>query len=177
MYGFLAVDESPAGAAAVHLALTTYGEKRAVRAELKGAGPPYIVIDASSLLGSKVSLLRAMEITLGLERDDGEFYAVSGEIRANSGTERRESAGPWSVYLPEKNPNIARVILKEAEYFTAGADNFFILTRKVDNALEAGKNPSNLIIYHIRFLDEKGNELAVNPKAVFRAPEGFGEEQ
>lgn len=174
-YAFLSVDESPPGAAGVQLALIPNGGAQAVRAELHGAGTPYIVIDASSLLGKDVSRLRIMELTLGLEREDGEFYAVSGEIRAYSGTERRESADPWSVYLAERNPNIARAVLDKGEYFVPAADNFFILSRKLDNAIEAGKAPSALILSRIRFLDDQGKELKVNPNAVFRPPLGFGQ--
>jgi hypothetical protein len=174
-YAFLSVDESPPGAAGVDLSLVPRRGAQAVRAELTGAGTPYIVIDASSLLGKDVSRLRTMELTLGLEREDGEFYAVSGEIRAYSGAERRESADRWSVYLAEKNPNIARAVLDEGEYFVPAADNFFILSRKLDNAVEAGKDPSALIISRIRFLDEQGKELKINPNGVFHPPRGFGQ--
>ncbi|MDR2142754.1 MAG: hypothetical protein LBP29_00095 [Treponema sp.] len=174
-FGFLAVDESPPGAAKTYFSLVDYGDGKAVRADMAGAGTPYIVIDASGLLGKNVAKLRVMEITLALERNDGEFYAASGEIRAYSGKDRSESADSWSVYLPEKNPNTVRAVLEEGEYFIPGADNFFILTRKVDNALEAGKDPSSFIIAAIRFFDAAGNEMGANSRAVFRAPEGFGQ--
>ena len=174
-FSFLAVDESPPGAAKIRLSLVDYGNGKAVRADMAGAGAPYIVIDASGLLGKKAAGLRVMEMTLALEREDGEFYAASGEIRAYSGKERSESSYSWSVYLPEKNPNTVRAVLEDGEYFIPGADNFFILTRKVDNALEAGKDPSSFIIAAIRFFDATGNEMGVNSRAVFRAPEGFGQ--
>ncbi|MDR1506194.1 MAG: hypothetical protein LBI67_03740 [Treponema sp.] len=174
LFAFFAVDESPAGAAKTRLSLVDYGDGRAVKADMEGAGTPYIVIDASALLGKNVAKLRVMELTLGLDREDGEFYAVSGEIRAYSGKDRVESSDSWSVYLPPRNPNTARAVLEEGEYFVPGADNFFILTRKIDNALEAGKDPSSFIISHIRFLDSAGNGLPVNSRAVFRPPEGFG---
>jgi hypothetical protein len=174
-FGFLAVDESPPGAAKIRLSLVDYGNGKAVRADMAGAGAPYIVIDASGLLGKKVAGLRVMEMTLGLEREDGEFYAASGEIRAYSGKDRSESSDNWSVYLPEKNPNTVRAVLEDGEYFMPKADNFFILTRKVDNALEAGNEPSSFIIAAIRFFDAAGNEIGVNSRAVFRAPEGFGQ--
>jgi hypothetical protein len=171
-YGFLTVDESPPGAAGTALSLVDYRDGKAV---LVSGGIPYLAIDASSLLGKRVSQLRIMELTLGLERSDGEFYAASGEIRAYSGGERTESSDPWSVYLPEKNPNTARAVLEEGERFIPGSYNFFILTKKVDNALEAGLGGSNLIVSKIRFLDGDGKELKVDPNAVFNAPSGFGE--
>jgi hypothetical protein len=174
-FAFLAVDESPPGAAKTSLSLVEYGNGKAVRADMAGAGAPYIVIDASSLLGKNAAKLRVMEMTLGLQREDGEFYAASGEIRAYSGKDRSESSDNWSVYLPEKNPNTARAVLEDGEYFIPGAENFFILTRKVDNALEAGEAPSGFIIAGIRFFDAAGNEIGADSRAVFRPPEGFGQ--
>jgi hypothetical protein len=174
-FDFLFVDESPIGANKAQLGLIDYNGGKAVRVELSGGGVPYIVIDASSLLGKAVQDLYEMQITIAVEHPSGEFYAVSGEIHAYSGTERRESIDPWSVYLPTKNPNIARAVLEgEGERFVPGAYNFFILTKKVDNALNAGEAPSNLIISEIRFFNAEGRELRVNPKAGFAAPEGFG---
>jgi hypothetical protein len=174
-YGFLSVDESPAGASRVKLSLVDYRGGKAVRAEINGNGTPYIVIDASSILGKSVGSLREMWVTIGVENPSGEFYAVSGDIRAYSGADRTESRDPWSVYLPHKNPNIARVVLDEGEEFIPGAHNFFILTRKEDVALGEGRPPSNLVISEIHFFDADGKEMRVNPDAVFSAPEGFGE--
>ncbi|MDR1947862.1 MAG: hypothetical protein LBQ38_00545 [Spirochaetaceae bacterium] len=174
-FGFLFVDESPVGANKARLSLVDYEGGKAVRAELSGSGVPYIVIDADSLLGQRVRDLREMLVTIRVEHPSGEFYAVSGDIYAYSGPDRLESADPWSVYLPNKNPNIARAVLEgEAEWFVPGAYNFFILTRKVDNALGEGKEPSNLLITGLRFLDAEGRDLPVNPDAGFNAPEGFG---
>jgi hypothetical protein len=173
-FGFLSVDESPPGADRTKLSLVDYNGGKAVKAELNGSGVPYIVIDASSILGKAVKDLREMQVTIAVEHPSGEFYAVSGDIFAYSGQDRTESRDPWSVYLPNKNPNIARAVLEDGEFFTPGAFNFFILTRKVDNALAEGKPPSNLVISHIRFLDAKGRDIRVNPDAGFAAPEGFG---
>jgi hypothetical protein len=175
-FDYLLVDASPVGANRARLALIDYGGRKAVRVELSGGGIPYVVIDASSILGEAVRELREMQVSVAVENPDGEFYAVSGEILAYSGTARTESADHWSVYLPHKNPNIARAVLDgEGEYFVPGAYNFFILTRKVDNAIEAGAAPGNLIITGMRFLDAQGRDLRVNPNAGFAAPEGFGE--
>ncbi|MDR2371184.1 MAG: hypothetical protein LBD71_06865, partial [Treponema sp.] len=174
-FGFLSVDESPVGANRVKLSLADYRGGKAVRAELNGNGVPYIVIDASSILGKSVGSLREMQVTIGVENPSGEFYAVSGDIRAFSGADRAESSDPWSVYLPGKNPNIARAVLGEGEEFIPGAYNFFILTRKEDVALGEGKPPSNLVILEIHFFDADGKEMRVNPNAGFSAPEGFGE--
>jgi hypothetical protein len=143
--------------------------------DLSGSGVPYIAIDASGILGERVGDLREMLVTIGVEHPSGEFYAVSGYIYAYSGVDRLESADPWSVYLPNKNPNTAHAVLNgEAEYFVPGAYNFFVLTRKVDNALGAGGEPCDLFITELRFLDAGGRDLPVNSGAVFNAPDGFG---
>jgi hypothetical protein len=174
-FGFLCVDESSPGANKARLSLADYQGAKAVRVKLSGSGVPYIAIDASGILAERVRDLREMLITIAVEHPDGEFYAVSGDIYAYSGTDRLESADPWSVYLPNKNPNIARAVLDgETEYFVPGAYNFFVLTRKVDNALGEGKEPCDLLITEIRFLDANGRDLPVNPDAGFNAPEGFG---
>jgi hypothetical protein len=174
-YGFLLVDNSPPGANRARLSLVDYGGRKAVRVELLGGGAPYIAIDASSLLGKSVGRLREMQVTIGVENPTGNFYAVSGDIYAYSGPERRVSRDPWSVYLPERNPNIARAVLDAGEEFVPGAYNFFILARREDVALGEGAPPSHLVISEIHFYEEGGKELRVNPGALFDAPEGFGE--
>lgn len=175
-YAFLAADEMPPDAAEVTLTLVEGVDGNAVRIEPEGDGVPYIVIDAGSLLGDAVSRLYEMQVTVEVENPCGEFHAVSGELLAYSGAERAESADSWSVYLSDKNPNIARALLdSEAQRFVPGAHNFFVLTRKVDNAVAEGHPPANLILRGIRFLAEDGSELPVNPDAVFDAPAGFGE--
>jgi CheY-like chemotaxis protein len=151
---FLFVDESLPGANKARLSLADYQGAKAVRVKLFGSGVPYIAIDASGILVERVRDLQEMLVTIAVEHPGGEFYAVFGDIHAHSGADRLESADPWSVYLPNKNPNTARAILdEETEYFVPGAYNFFVLTRKVDNALGEGKEPCDLFITEIRFLD------------------------
>jgi hypothetical protein len=174
-FGFLFVDNTPMDAADTRLEWIEGEGGPAVKAVQAGGGVPYIVIDAASILGDAVTELREMQVTLGVDTPNGEFYAVSGEILAYSGKERVESVDSWSVYLPERNPNIASAVLKtEAEWFVPDAYNFFVLTKQVDNAALNGQIPENLIIYGIRFLNAAGEELLVNPAAGFAAPEGFG---
>jgi hypothetical protein len=187
-FDFLRIDSSSVGANRAQLVLIDYpgesageeagvGEesgRRAVKVEVSGSGIPFVVIDAGSLLGNRVKELYEMRVTLGVDNPSGEFHAVSGEILAYSGENRIETYDSWSVYLPHKNPNIARAVLEtEREKFIPNAYNFFILTKRVDNAVTAGKGPSNLIISEIHFFDAQGRELPVNPNASFAAPEGF----
>jgi hypothetical protein len=174
-FAFLSVYEASPDAGSPTLSLIDYKDGKAVRLKMEDDKTPYLVIDASSILGEAVSELYMMEVTVGVENEDGEFEAVSGKILAYSGADRIENGYPWSVYIESKNPNTAKAVLEsDAEKFVPDAYNFFILVKKVDNALSAGKKPSNLIISEIRFLDKDGVEIAVNHDAVLSVPEGFG---
>jgi hypothetical protein len=174
-FDFLRVYSATPGGPEVKLSLITQGESQAVRAEITGKGAPAIAVDASSLLGDNVAKLREMQLVVGVERADGEFHAVSGTVTALSGADRAESADPWSVYLPTKNPNTVRAVLDEGTSFVPGAYNMFIIRKAVDNALDRGLPQSNLIIYSIEFFDEYGEPIPVDADARFSAPEGFGE--
>ena len=174
-YGFLEVYTAPADAVEAELSLAEYGGKNAVRIAPNGNGALYLVVDAGSLLGPAAEELFEMQLTVAVQRDDGEFQAVSGIITAFSGQDRVESSDPWSVYLGNKNPNIAHAVLKEGERFVPDAHNFFLFIRKLDNAVAVGQPPSDLLITNIVFLDEAGDPLPVNPDAVFAPPAGFGE--
>jgi hypothetical protein len=175
-FKFIQSYESSPDACKVKLSVENRGGKNALFADVSAGGTLYLAIDSSSLLGAEVAKLRAMEIDVETTSGGGEFYAVSGTITALSGAERVQSApDPWSVYLANKNPNIAHINLDyETEYMVPDAYNMFIFTKEVDNAAEAGLAPTNLYILDIRFFDEAGNQLAADVNAGFNAPEGFG---
>ncbi|MDR0862674.1 MAG: hypothetical protein LBN30_07890 [Oscillospiraceae bacterium] len=186
-YSFMRSYESSPDAA--HIVLSQLGGEvgedgvaaaiEGVLASPAGNGTMYLAIDAGSLLGSHVSDVYDIAIKVGVQNPDGEFHAVSGEITAMiiNGETTVSSNDPWSVYLPTKNPNVAHgELFHVEEKFVQGAYNFILLTKDVDNALLAGQTQSNLIISEIRFLDELGNPLGVNPDAGFNAPEGFGKQ-
>jgi hypothetical protein len=159
----------------VKLSLITADGVTAVRAEVIGGGAPSIAVDATSLLGERVSELHEMLVVVGVERADGEFHAVSGTVTALSGESRAESSDPWSVYLPTKNPNTLHAVLDNGEEFVPDAYNMFIIKKTVDNAVDRGDPQSNLVIYSVSFLDVNGNPITVNADATFNAPDGFGE--
>ncbi|MDR3277720.1 MAG: hypothetical protein LBT12_03015 [Oscillospiraceae bacterium] len=172
-YDFLFVHRASPDAARAELSLIDYNGGKAVRVDNSAGGTPYIVIDARGILGENAPLLHTMEALIGVEDTGGEFYAVSGELaHVSQVSSQTPMSAAWSVYLPTKNPNVARA---ELDGRTLGREDFFILSKTVDNALDAGEAPRNLIISEIRFFDAAGKPLPVNPDAVFDAPEGFGE--
>ena len=174
---FLALYAKPADASPdTTLELADYNGGKAAKITPAGKSVPYVVIDASSLLGARVTDLYTLEVTVAVENPDGEFQAVSGEIIAYSGADRTDTKGAWSVYLDYKNPNIARMTLDTPEKrFIPDAYNFFIINRKVDNAITAEQTPGDLYITHIGFLDESGKYIPVDDNAVFDEPPGFTE--
>jgi hypothetical protein len=158
------------------LELAEFGGVNAAKITPDGDFVPYVAIDASSLLGERVTEVYAIEAVMAVENPGGTFQAVSGEILAYSGTGRAESKESWSVYLENRNPNIARMELKTpGQRFVPDSYNFFIINRKVDNAVSAGSTAGNLYILRIGFLDEAGNYLPVDDSAKFNEPAGFNE--
>ena len=172
---FLALYAKPVDASPdTVMELVDFGEGKAVKVTPAGDAAPYVVIDASSLLGEKVADLVSMEVMVATEHPSGEFYAASGEIIAYSGADRKESKSPWSVYIDFKNPNAAKVTLDTDEKrFVPDAFNFFILNKKDDNGLRATGEPTVLYILSIEFFDGDGNALPVDADAAFNAPDDF----
>jgi hypothetical protein len=117
---------------------------------------------------------------MGVDTDN--FRAVSGEILAYSGADRTESTTSWSVFIETRNPNLLKMELKnDNQRMVSGAHNMFIISRRVDTAVETAKLaertpvPAALYITHIGFLDSSGKYLPVNADAKFNAPDGFNE--
>ena len=142
--------------------------------EPDGDGTMYVAVDMSSLLGERLSELRAIEADIGvLMYKDSDFYAVSGEVAALDPGGEAVATGVWSVYLAEKNPNVMRLQLPEP--LPPGPYSMLLLSKTVDNAMAAGLKQSSLLIDSMRFFDPEGNLLPVNQDAGFDAPKGFGE--
>ncbi|MCL2019076.1 MAG: hypothetical protein FWG70_04880 [Oscillospiraceae bacterium] len=155
------------------LELVDFRGGKAAKITPAAGSTPYVVIDAASLLGSRLSDVKTVEVGIAAENSDGTFYAVSGEIIVFRDWKQQEKSGAWSVYLDNRNPNIATMTLDES--FSAGEGNFFVINRRIDNAVVAEKTPSNLYITKIGFLDAGGAYLPVNADAVFDVPEGFND--
>lgn len=169
--GFLAIDQSPPDANSPELSLEAEGAKLT----MVGDGTPYLIIDVAGLLKEEANKLERIEVLVEVENPDGNFNAVSGEMVAYTGAEKIGRPCNWSVYLEHKNPNIAKFVFSDADLPDGAPVDFLILSKKVDNAIESGEAPSNLILREIRFRDADKNLLPVDVNAVFELPEGFGE--
>ena len=172
---FIAADEAPGDAAiGCDVAVVDAFGSKMLKIENKGTGKPYVAIDASSLLGGSISALRSMELTVATKHPDGAFYAASGTIYGYCGEERKEvKRNKWSVYLKDRNPNIAKYEVKDdKEYMVADNYNFFVFTIDEDACPEKGVA---LYIDDICFLDGSGNVLTPDTSVSFNKPAGFGQ--
>lgn len=174
--GYIAVKESMANSAAVELSLVDFGGSKALKVDASDTSKvPYLAIDISSLAGDAIESVRSIEIDLGALGADGKFYAVSGSCFLYTGEDNKETEATWSVYMETKNPKRAVFKLADDQAFVAGAKNIIILTKKTDNAVDAG---SYSIVYvdNIELKDAAGNAVAVNSAASFNAPDGFADQ-
>ena len=175
-YGFIQLNTAPGNADKSELSVVDYNGSKQLKVDVLEDKVPYIAIDTSSLLGDKITEVRSIEMDVTVAYEDGTFRAVSGNIYAYSGADRVESSDPWSVYIETKNPNkVIGTLDKEAQYFVAGAKNFFILTKEIDNGKDKGFGSADLYIDNIVIRDASGNALAVDSAAGFDKPDGFGE--
>ena len=173
--GFLAIDQSLPGAGQATLALLAQEGGNRAKVEMHGEGTPYFLVDVASLLGETAVALRRVEMTIEAQNPDGTFHAVSGEIFAYCGADQVGKAGKWSIYLESKNPNVAKLVLADADIPEGTPIDLLVFSKKVDNALEANQAPSDLLVHEIRFLDGEGSPLPVDAAATLHLPEGFGE--
>jgi hypothetical protein len=176
MMHFKPFDSSPDA----RIELSEFAGAPAAKVTPAGTARPYIAIDACSLLGDRIGDVAALEVVMAVENPDGSFYAVSGEIIAHSGANRRATTDSWSIFMANRNPATIKMELG-SERMVSGAYNMFIIRRIVDNALIYVDNEyhsgtaSNIFITRIGFLDAAGNYLPVNADAGFNAPDGFNE--
>ena len=171
---FLAVDQSQPDAGQTQLSVVDQGGIPRAKVEVIGEGTPYLIVDVASLLGEAAARLHRIELAVEVENPGGSFYAVSGEISAYRGAEKIGKACSWSVYLGSKNPNTAKFTLGDAGIPLGELVDVIVVSKKVDNAIEAGEAPSHLLLHEIRFFDQQENLLPVNENATLHLPEGFG---
>lgn len=175
-YGFIELNTAPGNADKSVLSVEDFNGSKQLKVDIQEDKVPYIAIDTSSLLGDKVAEVRSIEMDVTIIYEDGTFRAVSGNVYAYSGADRKESRDPWSVYLETKNPNKAVGKLdNEAQYFVTGAKNFFVLTKETDNGKNLGFGSADLYIDNIVIRDANGNPMAVDTTVSFDKPDGFGE--
>ena len=171
--GFVAVYDGMANADACSIELVDYNGSKALKVTNGSGKVPYVAFDVWSLLGESAANVASIEMTMGIENPDGEFYACSGEVKLWDGNGLSKTAYGWSVYLENKNPKVASVVLKD-QAFSADTAPLMVVTLNTDNGATAGAANANFFIDDIRFLDASGNLIAADSAAVFAAPEGFG---
>lgn len=172
--GFIACKETAPNSAALDMGIVDFGGSKALKVATADTGKiPYVAIDISSLAGDAVESVRSIEMDIGVTAEDGNFYAVSGNVYYYVGAENTEASAKWSVYLAVKNPKRAVVTLADDEAFAAGAKNIIILTKEADNAIDKIDSASTFYIDNIVLKDADGNAIALNAAASFDAPEGF----
>jgi hypothetical protein len=168
--GFLAMNYFHTDASAnAKLELAQFGGSNAVKITPDGTANPYIAIDASSLLGDRITDVASIEVGMAVQHSGG-FHAVQGEIFAyygNSWAERREVKGPWSIFAEIRNPNAVRLELDSDKRMVSGAHNMFIIKRDTDNAIEE-------ILTAARAIDNEGKLLVSNGEELIK--EGKEEE-
>ena len=176
LYGFTALYEGKANADASIIEVVDYNGGKALKITNGSGKVPYVAFDITSLLGANAANVASIEMTMGIENPDGEFYACSGKVLNWVGEDLTEYSHAWSVYLENKNPKTAVVTLDTAkgEVFSGDVANVMIVTLDTDNGATAGVANANLFIDDIRFLDASGNVIEADSSVSFVAPAGFG---
>ncbi|MCR5147728.1 MAG: hypothetical protein K6C35_02045 [Eubacterium sp.] len=153
-----------------NLSVTDFAGSKALKAENTEGNNMFIAINVDALLGENVANLASIQMDIGTESTDGQFYASSGNIYSYVGEDNHEVKGKaWSVYLENANPKTVTFDVSDAG-FVAGKTNYIILSKETDNAGAA----QNLYIDNIAFLDASGATLAADTAAEFGSPVGFG---
>jgi len=171
--GYVAVYDGMANADASTVEIVDYNGSKALKVTNGSGKVPYVAFDVWSLLGENAANVASVEMTMGIENPDGEFYACSGEVKLWEDKGLSKVAYGWSVYLENKNPKVASVVLKD-QAFSAETAPLMVVTLSTDNGATAGKANANFFIDDIRFLDASGNLIAADTSVAFAAPNGFG---
>jgi len=174
-FGFVALYEGMANADASTIEVVDYNGGKALKVTNGSGKVPYVAIDVWSLLGEAAANVTTINMTMGIENPDGEFYACSGEVMLWNTKELSKNTDGWSVYLENKNPKVATIALEaeDGQVFSADVAPIMVVTLNTDNGATAGKANANLYIDDITFLDAAGNVIAADSSVTFAAPDGF----
>ena len=169
VFGFIGLDMSAGNADASSLSVVDYNGSKALMVDIQKK-VPYLAFELDGLLHEGIEKVRSITMDVGLGLCGGTFYACSGRVYAYSGAELTKSYDEWSVYMAGKNPKTITATLAEGETFTAGAGNYIVLSKEVDNFVtRTGGKPVTMYVDNIRFLDADGKALPVDPSAVYVA--------
>ena len=174
-FSFLGMDMSSGKADASELSVVDYNGGKALRVDVK-AKSPFIAFNLEEMLGENLDKVHTIMFDIGVELgSDGKFYAASGKVYTYTGAdveEKTETAYDWSIYLKNKNPKTAKIVLKTG--FTNGQGDYMVISKEADAFVDSkkfpGEEPRDIYIDNIRFLDANGVDLPVNLDAVYVAP-------
>ena len=168
-YPFLGLSMAKGNAdASTELSVVDYQGGKALKVLSKGK-VPYVAFNIEGLLGDKLSDVRAISVTFGIDEKgpNGKFFAASGAVYTYTGEENAETKHEWSVYLAKKNPRTIVTALKDGEVFVPGMGNTLVISKETDNCQTATGTPLALYLTNIEFLDAEGNALPVDLTAEY----------
>ncbi len=172
--GFVAPYMQHATSANLELSIVDYNGSKALKVVNTNGKTPWLAIDVSSLLGANVAKLASVDMVVGTSRDDGEFYATSGQILSWFGTDLAEgNLGNWSVYMEKKNPKVVTGTVAAGNELIADATNILLINLKTDNGKDETGAPATLYVDDITFMDAAGNVLTADTTVAFNEPAGF----
>ena len=172
--GFVAPYMQHATSADLELSIVDYNGSKALKVVNLNGKTPWLAIDASSLLGANVANVASVDMVVGTSRDDGDFYATSGQILSWFGTDLAEgNLGTWSVYMEKKNPKIITGTVAAGNELVADANNILLINLKTDNGKDETGAPATIYIDDITFMDAAGNVLTADTTVAFNEPAGF----
>ncbi|MBO5054922.1 MAG: hypothetical protein J6C64_01005 [Lachnospiraceae bacterium] len=167
LFGFVGNDKTANSAADDSVfSVEDYNGSKALKVTPQGK-MPYVGIQADALLGDNASSLKTIELTVGTENPDGEFFATSGNIYAFLGEDNEKVNEGWSVYLENANPKTVSYTIPDDKSF--GAGNYFVVSLETDNGKSKGQTQANMYIDNIVFKDASGNVLAADSSAEYVA--------
>lgn len=174
-FGFVALYEGMANADAATFEVVDYNGGKALKVTNGSGKVPYIAIDVWSLLGEAAATVTNINMTMGIENPDGEFYACSGKVMLWNEKELSKTTDGWSVYLENKNPKNAAIVLEaeDGQVFSADVAPIMVVTLDTDNGATAGVANANFFIDDITFLDGNGNVIPADTSVTFAEPKGF----
>ena len=131
--------------------------------------------NVDGLLGDRATDVKTVVFEVFAEYPDGSFSAVQGRTFAYRGTMDSPLHNNWTIYLASRNPNQATISFGANDGFVAGGPNVVELACLVNGPADRGETPAVIYIKSINFYDASNEGLAVDMKAGWRAPDGYGE--
>ena len=172
--GFVAPYSAPANASDIELAVVDYNGGKALQVKNLTGKVPFVGIDVSSLCGADVANIASIDMTLGVEYEDGTFSACSGKLTTWTGEDLVQTGYDWSVYMESKNPKTASFDVSGTP-FTAGANNIVVLSLETDNGVSGGHGNATLYVDNICFYDASGKLISADKTVAFAEPEGYSD--